>query len=763
MSNFEFISVNPAGYRRLCNVTKALSHTVFACLVVILGLISPAIAQSPPLANPNLQLITNGKVNAIVRLADGSIVFGGLFNGVNGVPRSNIAKLQPDGSLDPTWSPGADGEVLALANDSSGNIYIGGAFNNVGGQARDCIAKLSSTGTGAADAIWNPSIDHSGFVYALATDTSGNVYAGGQFSAIGGLARSEIAKLNASGAGAVDATWDPSADGPVWALAADGSGNVYAGGLFSTIGGQTRANIAKLSSSAAGAADPLWNPSPDFDVLAIALDTGNHVYVGGGFSHIGGQNLSGLVRVQRDGVGTVDSTWSPSPNSAVFALAFDSSGNVYAAGNFFHIGGQDRLHIARLPLAGAGAADASWNASLSDIGFAVAIGDSGVVYAGGDFGGSGGQTRLGLVALSNSNGAAGAAVDAEAPGRVHAIASQPQGGTIVAGNFLRANGLARANILRLQQDLTLDPVWNPMADGEVDSLSIDGSGNIFAGGRFQSIGGLQHRGVAKLSGTGSGAVDALWNPDCLCNVMALATDTLGNVYVGGGFLVVGGQLRSNIARLSASGNVDSLWNPSPDGDVEAIALDGNGNVFVGGGFGQIGGQSRSHLAKLSSGGTGTADAGWNPSPNSSVRALALDASGDVFVGGAFSSIGGSSQSLLAKLSGTGSGNADTGWFTYGLGGWVDTISIAADGRVYMAGVFDTVNGANIRNLARLTSNGGADTSWNPSPDGEVFALTPDANNSMFVGGSFKNIGGRAVTSLVLLATDGIFSSGFESR
>src|SRR5690606_41687065 len=60
--------------------------------------------------------------------------------------------------------------VQPLAVNNSGMVYAGGFFNNIGGKPRDYIARLSGSGTGAADANWNPSSDD--VVIALALDGS---------------------------------------------------------------------------------------------------------------------------------------------------------------------------------------------------------------------------------------------------------------------------------------------------------------------------------------------------------------------------------------------------------------------------------------------------------------------------------------------------------------------------------------------------------------------------------------------------------------
>src|SRR5689334_4241698 len=50
----------------------------------------------------------NGRVFAIALQEDGGILIGGEFTSVGGTPRYKIARLHPDGSVDPTFNAGMD-------------------------------------------------------------------------------------------------------------------------------------------------------------------------------------------------------------------------------------------------------------------------------------------------------------------------------------------------------------------------------------------------------------------------------------------------------------------------------------------------------------------------------------------------------------------------------------------------------------------------------------------------------------------------------
>ena len=724
---------------------------------LLLGLIASATwAQPPPLPNPALPLISNGIVNAIVTQGDGSVVIGGSFKSINGVARNNLARFKPDGTLDANWNPAPNSGVYALAVDTaSGGVYVGGGFTNIGGIARNRIAKVASDGT--VDATWNPNAASS--VSALAVNSSGDVYAGGSFTTIGGLTRNRIAKISGSGSGAVDASWNPNAStafSSVNALALSAAGDVYAGGSFTTIGGLTRNRLAKIAGGGTGVVDASWDPNAASSVYALAVNANGDVYVGGGFTTIGGATRYFIAKVAGSGTGALDPTWKSFAGGYVSSLALDAGGNVIATGGFTNAAtalgaGQPRNYIARF--AGSDGTLDAWNPSMGGIPNAVAVAPNGTVYAGGKFPTVGTLPRLSFAGIDATSGVATAAMDVEQPAIVNVMVRQPNGGIVAGGDFLKLGAISRPYLLRLQADGTLDPNWHPAANGQVIALAANAAGDIFAGGFFGSIDGVSRPYIAKLVGS-TGTVDATWNPNSNGSVNVLTVGGDGSVYVGGGgFSTIGGQPRSNLAKLSGSGTgaADASWNPAPNNTVYALAEDGTGNVFVGGSFTTIGGQTRNRLAKVAA--DGSVDANWNPGANSTVYALTLDAAhATVYAGGVFSSIGTPAPSpaiqRVARLAQGGTGAIDTAWAPVTAGGTVRSIAFAADGSIFVGGSLFWSGRSSLTKLA--ASNAAVDPYWNPSANNTVYALLAAPSNTLFVGGAFDTIGGTPRNMLALL-------------
>ena len=257
-----------------------------------------------------------GEVDALAVSPDGNTVYaGGHFDHIGGTYRSYIAALDATpGSetfgLATDWNPGSNGEVVALALSSDGNtIYAGGYFTYIGGAPRNYIAALDTTvatppptsparGNRLADGVsgdatpWDPNANS--WVNSLALSADGNtVYAGGAFTSIGSgesvLTRNRIAAIDANPNSAtfmIATSWDPNANSNVEALAVAG-GDVYTGGYFSNIGGQTRFHLASLGFATDTQNATAWNPLVSGNVYGLQV-TNLAIYAGGDVSGSGG-------------------------------------------------------------------------------------------------------------------------------------------------------------------------------------------------------------------------------------------------------------------------------------------------------------------------------------------------------------------------------------------------------------------------------------------------------------------------------------------
>ena len=111
-------------------------------------------------------------VYAIAVQPDGKIVIGGAFAFVNGQPRTNIARLNLDGTLDMSFYPAAAGEtwnyVSSLLLESNGKIVLAGQFGALNGEPRNGLGRLNADGT--LDTGFNPGSYASGYELGIQAD-----------------------------------------------------------------------------------------------------------------------------------------------------------------------------------------------------------------------------------------------------------------------------------------------------------------------------------------------------------------------------------------------------------------------------------------------------------------------------------------------------------------------------------------------------------------------------------------------------------------
>jgi len=284
----------------------------------------------------------------------------------------------------------------------------------------------------------------------------------------------------------------------------------------------------------------------------------------------------------------------------------------------------------------------------------------------------------------------------------------------------------------------------PAPDGPVHAALEDGSGGWYIGGEFTKIGTTNRRGLAHIFSTG--ALDPAFNPDCAGVVYTMVFANSLNLVVAGSFDSIGGQPRKNIAMVSKTG-VISTWNPGAvgiNGTVLTMIRNADSLVYVGGDFTSAAGQSRNRLAALSV--WSNAITSWNPDANGTVRKL--NSSGNlIYAAGSFTSIGASTRNRIAIFDRTSSFGVLTS-FNPVVNGTIYDLLIGSSGNIYLGGSFSTVGGISRNKLAELTASGSV-TSWNPNisnsgiPSGvssDVRALGSSISG-ILVGGTFRWIGG----------------------
>ncbi|MEI6687847.1 MAG: fibronectin type III domain-containing protein [Thermoleophilia bacterium] len=145
-------------------------------------------------------------VRAIKIQPDGKILVGGSFTTFNGQTVGNIIRLNADGTLDPTFATtgtGLNGMVTTIDLHPSGRIFIGGTFSTYNGSTCRAVARLLVDGShdtafACSAAYLNGGL--TGFLNSVAyQSTTGQLIVGGNFTTIGGTARSRIAALSGAG------------------------------------------------------------------------------------------------------------------------------------------------------------------------------------------------------------------------------------------------------------------------------------------------------------------------------------------------------------------------------------------------------------------------------------------------------------------------------------------------------------------------------------------------------------------------------------
>lgn len=679
----------------------------------------------------------NGAVNAALRLADGSYIFGGAFTSYRGQVANRIARVLPSGELDFTFAPptGANGfnnTVLALATDGV-SIYVGGSFTTYRGALANRISKISILG--ALDLAFSPATGANGAnnsVNSVVWNGSA-LFMGGSFTTYRGAAANYVAKV--SDLGLLDTVFSPSTGGNgannIVNVVNWLNGSLYIGGTFTAYRGAVANRIAKTD--VAGILDLTFSPATGQNgfnnaVRAVSSLSNSDVIIGGDFTTYRGTAANRIARVSTMGI--LNTAFSPATGAngfssgSVTAIAVDDVDQIYTGGSFVAYRNLEARGVVRISSAGVLGFESVTSAQANTI-----LIDGGELICGGAFSFGRPDWLAQNIALLDINGVpeVSFSTQSSANGFNNAVSALATDGTsvFVGGSFTTYRGAPANRIAKLSTSGVLDTTFSPStgANGVNNAVSAlyFSSGSVYLGGTFTQYRGTAANRVTKVDAI-TGVKNTTFSPNTGANgagstVSAIYVDNT-SVYIGGAFTAYRGAIANRFAKLSLSGILDTTVSPASgangvDNTVSAITSDGN-SIFLGGAFTTYGGAVVNRIAKVNT--SGVLDSTFSPAmgangANNTVLALEVF-SGSLYAGGSFTQYRSTAANRVVKIDAI-TGEKDVVFApNTGANGTAANVNALkwnqAKSRLATGGAYTTYRGLRLFYFGEIQSNGIAD-------------------------------------------------------
>ncbi|MCD8483405.1 MAG: hypothetical protein LR015_12535 [Verrucomicrobia bacterium] len=734
----------------------------------------------------------NSAVGTIAELPDGSLLLGGNFAFVGGVPAAHLIKLNPDFTLNTefsdflgsiTSSVPSQTRVSQIIPLSDGRIFIAGYFDAVAGlPGTRSMAILHPEGT--VDTNFISPANSIVALNAVVVDNQDRLIVSSN-NQIGTTTQSVYRIL---GDGTIDPTFNPALDGNAQTLAMLDDGSILAGSFYLQKIAPDGTLVTAFAQNFAG-----MNSGGLIQYLQVQDD--GKILIGGTFQLIGDHPRNRMARLLPDG--TLDLIFDTRTgfNGNIATMRLAPNGKILVAGSFLNFNGvavnnfavltgspvalgfqkkpfdQDLVAGATLTLASTaiGTSSVTYQWQLDGVDLVDGLGINGAnspVLTVEDFG----QGDVGTYSITITNEAGSRTASAQvnllaAP----VVTSQPKGGIYYEDNPL---------VLRAAGKAAPSATWQWYKDNEllegatsqivrIESATAANSGTYVAV-LTNDLGSVETDPVTitvirNPAGTIAGFPANAGIGNNSINAIVPMSD--GSIIIGGNFTSagsspgVGMQSRPRLARFNSDGTLDANFNPAPNNAIQALA-EHQGALLVGGFFSTMAGTSGlTNFAKLNTDGTldSTFIANLGTGPNSSVSGILVDNANRIYVSGNFSTWDGTPANRLVRL--LADGTLDSS-FAFPTSGFPSINSMAIQGdKLLVGGNLFMATGTY---LIRVNSDGSLDSDFLSLPTGNVLGLAVQSDGRIVASGSFNNIGGDTqYAGIVRLLTDGALDTSFN--
>lgn len=333
-------------------------------------------------------------VSAIEVQPDGKIIIGGNFTTRGAIPRQNLARLNPDGSVDATFAAG-NSLVFVIKLQEDGKILIGGgggglkrinvdgsndaAFNVTGinitivfdldiqadgkiivsamnGAGTSFVTRLNTDGSVAPFGGSMPTFHscNNGLNYRISyVPIDNKILIGCQFPFQGGTTLKNLMRIN------LDGTIDPTFTATIINSQSSqflinpeplGNGKILVWGKFDTVNQTTRRNVALLNSD--GSVDTSFNPATNGleSITSVAVQRDGKIVIGGSGFGFNTFVRGNVARLNQDGSADYSFNTGKGTNGEVRALKIQNGNKLLIGGSFFRFNGFPRRGLARVNL-----------------------------------------------------------------------------------------------------------------------------------------------------------------------------------------------------------------------------------------------------------------------------------------------------------------------------------------------------------------------------------------------------------------------------
>jgi uncharacterized delta-60 repeat protein len=309
------------------------------------------------------------------------------------------------------------------------------------------------------------------------------------------------------------------------------------------------------------------------------------------------------------------------------------------------------------------------------------------------------------------------------------VATQSDEKTVLVG-MSTWGGRQVGQVVRLNSDGSLDTAFSDNVGVGINStsgypkgVSVQSDGKILIFGWFSTWNGTATNNVVRLNSDGTR--DTSFNP--VLPVLTQATigfeiefvafpQSDGKVIVSYHYYDPEYNEVTRTVRLNSNGTLDSSFNTNvgtgANGTVNSIAIQANGQILLGGFYQSWNGASVSNIVRLNS--DGTRDTAFTnntgSAANNSIASVATQSTGQIIVVGSFDTWNGATVNRIVRLNTNGTRdtafNTNTGTASPSS---VSFMKIQSDDKIILSGFIPTWNGTAVNHIVRLNSNGTRDT------------------------------------------------------